>query len=145
MSQDDLDGRKEQIGSVASITIPDGTEFRKDKPMPDFSVYYVVRGAGTLLGIYVGNAPSYQANTPNESIKMAGCPATSVRSFANGVHGRDILISLGRGYDFPHWLHLFYRNLDADAALLADRIAESLMLLDGYGCAAADAPGSSSR
>jgi hypothetical protein len=134
MDQSDLNGGRAIIGSAASIMIPYGTELSKNKTMPDFSVYYVVRRSGAILGIYVGNAPGYQDNTQSEKINIGGCSAVSVRSVVNGAHGRDILIDLGDAHDFPKWLHLFYRNQDTDTALLSDQTVESLRFLDGYGC-----------
>ena len=126
-----------QVGSIALLRIPIGSQLSRDHNVaPDFGLYYVTLNQRIILGVYYGNAPDFVGNGGTTRIMIGDCAAEAVLSMNDGNYNRDILMKLDDTKDFPQYMHLFYRNLDHQNAETADRMIDTIRLLQGRRCKA---------
>ena len=106
----------------------------KPEPMSlDFKVFYVLLGDELLLGLYFGNAPSFEYDGA-EVTRIDGCTALSNAQTVSAAKSRDVLFAIENANQYPQKLHAFYRELNSDEARLADAAIASIVFLKGHDC-----------
>ena len=137
---------------IGTIAVPAGTRIESTpKTGLDFLRYDVVdvENGKSLVGIYLGNAPSFPLRRIPDIRNVSPCAGLSIERpydiSLNGVRHKGIewahLVKIENsqeiGISFPEYVHFFLRGDDADAlsVALATEIVRSLKLNQAYQCA----------
>jgi len=111
----------------ATVAVPDGVEMVARPTAPDIRIYDFFAEGRTLLGIYLGDKPSFPPDRPSaqsEDEFVGGIPAKTIVEQRPTGWSRDLIVRLPP----RHAYHFFYQDLrDRDLAL-ADSIIGSLQI-----------------
>src|SRR5262249_35995875 len=110
-----------KLATTATLHIPPGMQLREDQiRYPDFRIYRVFDRDTELLGVYLGNAPSFPHRDAAATVTIGSCTGLSAVTREGNCISRDVLLQIKSRDGFPTALHVFYRKLNADMAVQGD-------------------------